>query len=117
VHPQDAALAPWSGTVQYISLSQPFAPVVLHATDAFGDPLAGATVLFAETLDGWTEPCPAQGGCAAAPLLAQQMVQATSGIDGSVTLTPLSSQGLAARLLVMAATGDTTLNFELDAHP
>jgi hypothetical protein len=117
VHPQDAALAPWSGTVQYISLSQPFAPVVLHVTDAFGDPLAGATVLFAETLDGWTEPCPAQGGCAAAPLLAQQMVQATSGIDGSVTLTPLSSQGLAARLLVMAATGDTTLNFELDAHP
>jgi hypothetical protein len=117
VHPQDAGLAAWSGTVQYISLSQAFAPVVLRVTDAFGDPLAGATVTFAQTLDGWTEPCPAQGGCAPAPVLAKQMVQTNSGIDGSVTLTPLSSGGLAARLLVMAVTGETTLNFELDAHP
>ena len=117
VHPEDAALAPWSGTVQYVSLSQGFAPVMLQVTDAFGNPLAGAAVLFAETLYGWTEPCPAQGRCAAAPVLGQQMVQAASGIDGSVTLTPLSPEGLAARLLVTAATGDETLSFELDAHP
>jgi hypothetical protein len=117
VHPEDAALAPWNGTVQYVSLSQGFAPVVLQVTDAFGNPLAGATVLFAETLYGWTEPCPAQGGCAAAQVLGQQMVQATSGIDGSVTLTPLSPDGLASRLLVTAVTGDAMLSFELDAHP
>jgi len=86
-------------------------------TDAFGDPLAGATVTFAETLNGWTEPCPVQGVCAPAPILAQQTIQAISGIDGSVTLTPLSANDQAARLLVTAATGDTTLNFELDAHP
>ena len=88
VHPESAALAPWSGTTQYIYASQTFAPVVLHVTDAFGNPLAGATVTFAETLDGWTEPCPTQGKCDPAPVLAQQSVQAISGIDGSVTLTP-----------------------------
>ena len=117
VHPESAALAPWSGTTQYIYASQTLAPVVLHVTDAFGDPLAGATVTFAEILDGWTEPCPAQGDCAPPPVLAQQTVQAISGIDGSVTLTPLSANDQAARLLVAAATGDATLNFELDAHP
>lgn len=117
VHPESAALAPWSGTSQYINASKTFAPVVLHVTDAFGDPLAGATVNIVEILDGWTEPCPAQGDCAAPPVLAQQTVQAISGIDGSVTLTPLSANDQAARLLVTAATGDATLNFELDAHP
>jgi hypothetical protein len=45
------------------------------------------------------------------------MVQATSGIDGSVTLTPMSSEGLAGRLMVTAVTGDAALSFELDAHP
>ena len=117
VHPESAVLAPWSGTTQYVYASQTFAPVVLHVTDAFGDPLAGATVTFAETLDGWTEACPAQGECDPAPVLAQQSVQAISGIDGSVTLTPVSANDQAARLLVTAATGDATFNFELDAHP
>jgi hypothetical protein len=117
VHPESAALAPWSGTVQYISASQSFVPVVLHVTDAFGDPLAGATVTFAETLFGWTEPCPPQGNCAAAPILAQQMLDTVSGVDGSVALTPIAADGLSARLLVTAVTGNARLDFELDAHP
>jgi hypothetical protein len=50
-------------------------------------------------------------------VLGEQTLQATSGIDGFVTLTPLSVGALAGRLLVMAATGDATLNFELDVHP
>jgi hypothetical protein len=117
VHPQSAALVPWSGTSQYIFASESFAPVVLHVTDVFGHPLAGATVTLAETMDGWTEPCAAQGDCAPPPVLAQQTVEAISGIDGSVTLTPLPVNGQAGRLLVMAATGGATFNFELDAHP
>jgi len=117
VHPLNAALAPWSGTVQYISASQNFAPLVLRVTDAFGHSLAGATVTFAETLDGWTEPCPTQGDCPSPPVLAQQVFETTSAVDGSVTLTPLSPNGQASRLLVGATTGNATLNFELDAHP
>jgi hypothetical protein len=117
VHPETAVLSAWSGTSQYISLSQGFAPIVLRVTDAFGHPLAGANVMFAETLNGWTEPCPIQGGCPPAPVLGQQIVQAFSGIDGTVTLAPLSPDGVAARLLLLAATGNTMLSFELDAHP
>jgi hypothetical protein len=117
VHVETTALAAWSGTSQYIAAGQAFAPVVLRVTDQFGHPLAGASVTFAELLVGWTEPCPVQGTCPPAPVLGQQIVQATSGIDGLVTLTPLSGNGVAARLLVMAATGDATLTFELDQHP
>ncbi len=118
VHPEAAALVAWNGTTQYIPASQSFAPVLLHVTDAFGDPLAGAGVTIAETLYGWTEPCPGQGSCPPAPVLAQQTVQATSAIDGSVTFTPISPDGMAARLMVTASTGSASvLNFELDAHP
>ncbi len=117
VDPENTALVPWNGTTQYIPASQAFAPVVLHVIDAFGHPLAGATVTFAETLDGWTEPCPVQGDCSPAPVLAQQSVVTTSAIDGSATLTPFTANGQGARLVVMAVTGSAALNFELDAHP
>lgn len=117
VHPETAALAAWSGTSQYITAGQSFAPVVLRVTDSFGHPLAGAKVIFAEMLVGWTEPCPLQGSCPPAPILAQQVVAAVSGIDGLVTLKPLSGNGLAGRLLAMAATGNVTLTFELAAAP
>ncbi len=117
VHAETAALAAWSGTSQFIAAGQPFAPVVLRVTDSFGHPLAGAKVIFAEMLVGWTEPCPLQGSCPAAPVLAQQVVAAVSGIDGLVTLKPLSGNGLAGRLLAMAATGNVTLTFELAATP
>jgi hypothetical protein len=117
VHPETAALAAWSGTSQYIFASQTFAPVVLRVTDQFGHPLAGANVTLAEMLIGWTEPCPVQGTCPLAPVLGQQIVQMTSDVNGLLSLTPLSGGGLAGRLLVMAATGDSTLTFELDQHP
>lgn len=118
VHAEAAVLTPWSGTVQYIPASQTFAPVTLRVTDPFGHPLAGASVTFSQTFTGWSEPCPAQGSCPAAPVLAQQTSQTISAIDGSVTLSPLSPQGQPGRLLITAITGgDTTLSFELDAHP
>lgn len=118
VQPATAGLVAWSGTAQYVGAGQAFAPVELRVVDAFGDPVAGATVTMAEAFYGWTEPCPSGTNCAPAPLLEQQMAQATSGLDGTVTLTPLPANGLAGRLLVTAVTGtSTTLSFELDAHP
>lgn len=111
-------LVAWSGMSQYIAASQTFAPVVLHVTDAFGDPVTGASVMFAEAFYGWTAPCAQQGSCPPGPLLGTQTAQMTSGLDGSVTLTPMSTNGVAGRLLVMAVTGtDAALSFELDAHP
>ena len=118
VQPATEELVAWSGTAQYVAADQAFAPVVLHVTDAFDDPVAGANVTFAEALYGWTDPCSQQGSCPPGPLLAKQTAQATSGLDGSVTLSPLDANGVAGRLLVMAVTGtDATLSFELDALP
>ncbi|MGA8530824.1 MAG: IPT/TIG domain-containing protein [Acidobacteriaceae bacterium] len=118
VHPETAILAAWSGTVQSISSSESFAPVTLLVTDAFGHPLAGAAVTIAEKLAGWTQPCQEDESCVAGPSLGEQVLQATSGLDGMVTFTPLEPNGLASRLMVTAMTGGiSTLSFELDAHP
>jgi hypothetical protein len=118
VQPSTEALEAWSGTAQYVAASQTFTPVVLHVTDAFGDPVAGANVTFAQAFYGWTEKCAQQGSCPPGPLLATQSAQATSELDGGVTLTPMNTNGMAGRLLVMTVTGtDTTLSFELDVHP
>jgi hypothetical protein len=117
VHPETAALAPWSGTLQSIAAGQTFAPVMLRVTDAFGHPLAGASITFAEMLVAWTQPCPVQGTCPPAPVLAREIVCVSSDIGGLATLRPLSGNGAPARLLIMAATGNATLSFELDQHP
>ena len=118
VHPETAVLAAWSGTVQYIGRSDSCAPVTLLVTDAFGHPLAGAAVTFAEKLAGWTAPCQNDDRCVAGPTLAELVMQATSGLDGTVTITPIEPNGLAGRLIVTAMTGgNSTVSFELDAHP
>lgn len=118
VHPETGVLAAWSGTVQYISRSQSFAPVTLLVTDAFGHPLAGATVTIAEKLVGWTAPCQEDQDCVQGPPLGEQVAHATSALDGTVTIAPLEPNGPASQLLVTAMTGGTsTLSFELDAHP
>ncbi|HKR26069.1 MAG TPA: IPT/TIG domain-containing protein [Acidobacteriaceae bacterium] len=118
VQPGTEGLIAWSGTQQYIPAGQSFAPVALHVIDAFGNPLAGATVTFEEAFFGWTQPCPPQGSCPPAPLLTQAAVQARSGPDGSVVLMPLAANGLPGKLMITAVVGTSTvLNFELDAHP
>ena len=118
VQPSTEGLIAWSGTQQYIPAGQSFAPVALHVIDAFGNAVAGATVTFEQAFWGWTEACPARGSCPPAPLLGQAAAQATSGLDGSVTLTPLVAYGMAGRLMVTAVVGtNAVMNFELDVHP
>jgi hypothetical protein len=118
VHPETAILSGWSGTVQYIPRSGSFVPFTFLVTDAFGHPLVGATVSIAEKLVGWTAPCQADERCVAGPALGEQVLQATSGLDGTVTITPIEPGGLASRLFVSAMIGGNgPVSFELDAHP
>jgi hypothetical protein len=118
VHPETAVLSAWSGTVQYISRNESLAPATLLVTDAFSHPLVGAAVTIAEKLVAWTAPCQGDERCIAGPTLAEQVVEATSGLDGKVTITPISADGLPSRLLVTAMTGGgSALSFELDTHP
>jgi hypothetical protein len=116
VHLETAELTAVSGVNQIIAAGQNFAPVTLEVTDAIGHPMAGANVTFYETLHAWTPDCPAQGQCPAAPVLAQAVVPAVSGTDGSVTLTPVSMNGQPGRLSIVAVAGPSaSLSFELDS--
>lgn len=118
VQPSTEGLIAWGGTQQYVAAGQSFAPVALHVIDAFGNPVAGAAVTFEEAFFGWTQPCPPQGSCPPAPLLAQAASQATSALDGSVALAPLAANSMPGRLMITAVVGTSTMvNFELDAHP
>jgi phosphoribosylformylglycinamidine (FGAM) synthase-like enzyme len=118
VHPEVALLTAVSGAGQTMSANQTPTQVVLRVTDAVGHPMAGGTVSFYETLMQWTPDCPPQGRCPSAPTLATQTVQAVSGADGLVTLTPLTGNGEPTRLYVTAVTGNVaSLNFEIELHP
>jgi hypothetical protein len=118
VHTETAQLSPWSGLGQIVTAGQTFAPVTLEVTDAIGHPMAGAMVTFYETLHAWTPDCPTQGACPPAPVLAQSVVQSTSGPDGLATLNPLPLGNQAGRLDVIAVTGQSaSLNFELESYP
>jgi len=118
VHPEVALLTAVSSAGQTMSANQTPTQVVLRVTDAVGHPMAGGTVSFYETLMQWTPDCPPQGRCPSAPTLATQTVQAVSGADGLVTLTPLTGNGEPTRLYVTAVTGNVaSLNFEIELHP
>ncbi|MFT4112860.1 IPT/TIG domain-containing protein [Silvibacterium sp.] len=118
VHLETAVLAPVSGTTQQTAPGVGFAAVTLAVTDAVGHPMAGAAVTFYETLRAWTAPCPTQGSCPPAPVLAQAAAQSISAADGTVTLTPISLDGQPGRLSVLAAAGPSaTYSFELDSPP
>lgn len=118
IPPASAQLSPIAGVSQLLPYTQSFTPVTLEVTDPAGDPLAGATVTFYETLDSWTPPCPPGSMCPPAPLLDQQTVQATSASDGTVILNPIAGSGQPVRLYVTAVAGASALlNFELERHP
>jgi len=115
-------LVPIAGVAQNLPAGQAFAPVTLQVTDPTGDPIAGAIVTFYETLDAWTPACAAQAICPPAPLIAQQLVQATSASDGTVVLNPIGNPVTdpvqPVRLYITAVTGASgLLNFELQQHP
>lgn len=111
-------ITPIGGIAQNIAAGQTFTPVILEVTDAMGDPVAGATVIFYETLDAWTPACSSEAVCPPAPMIQQQTVQIISGSDGTVVLNPISSAGQAVRLYITAVTGTSgLLSFELQQFP
>lgn len=111
-------ITPIAGVAQDIAAGQSFTPVTLEVTDAMGDPVAGAAVIFYETLDAWTPACSSQAVCPPAPMIQQQTAQMVSGSDGTVVLNPLSDSGQPVRLYVTAVTGISgVLSFELQQFP
>jgi hypothetical protein len=113
-----ASLVAVSGTSQTLAVGDPIAPVILHVVDASGNPIAGATVNFYETLRQWEPPCPISGVCPTAPVLATQTVQATSDSNGMVTLTALTDGTAPTQLDAEAVTGrSATTAISIERHP
>lgn len=113
-----ATVSPVSGTAQSLAVSATPAQIVLRVRDMDGNPMAGAAVTLHQVIYAWAPPCPPQGRCAQAELLATQTSTAVSGLDGTVTFLPAGIPGVATNILGLAATGDTsTANIAIEMHP
>jgi hypothetical protein len=116
--PEYATLAAVSGTSQSLPASSTPAAVTLRVLDMNGNPMAGGTVTVNQALYAWAPACPAHGRCAQAQLLATQATTATSALDGSVTIAPLTLAGVPTDLQGIAATGNAgSLTFAVERHP
>ncbi|MGA7831455.1 MAG: IPT/TIG domain-containing protein [Terracidiphilus sp.] len=116
--PEYASIVAVSGTAQSLSVQSTAAQITLRVLDMDGNPMAGASVVLYQALYAWALPCPPQGRCAQAPLLATQAATAASALDGSVTFIPASLPGVATNLRALAVTGDNgSINIAVEQHP
>jgi hypothetical protein len=116
--PEYATLAAVSGTSQSMAAGSAPAPVTLRLLDMNGNPMAGGTVTVNQSLYAWAPACPAHGRCAQAQLLAAQATSATSALDGSITIAPITLSGVPTNLRGIAATGNSaSLTFTIEQHP
>ncbi|HTJ28866.1 MAG TPA: IPT/TIG domain-containing protein [Acidobacteriaceae bacterium] len=121
--PEYATVTAVSGTNQSlqagtVAAQVTAAPVVMRVLDMNGHAMASGTVTVTQSLYAWTPACPPHGRCAQAQLLATQTTTATSALDGTVSVTPLSLAGVATKLVGVAATGNVgSLAFAVEMHP
>jgi hypothetical protein len=106
--PEYATVNAVSGTNQSVALAGTPRQVVLRVLDMDGNPMANGTVSFYQALYAWTPPCEPHAICAQGVLLATEAATATSAIDGTVSFSPVSMNGVATELAGVAATGNTS---------
>lgn len=107
-----------SGDQQSIGLLAHFSPVTLLVTDSIGHPVAGASVTIHQTVEPWSPPCPSQGRCPIAPILNTSASTLISGLDGTVTLTPLEFPLIPEITRIAASVGTQGfLSLSLQRHP
>ncbi len=116
--PEYAVVEAVSGTVQSLGVSGTPAQIVLRVRDMNGNVMAGGMVTLYQALYAWAPPCPPQGRCASAELLATEASTAISASDGSVVFVPASLGGVPTNLAGLAATGNTsTVSIAVEQHP
>jgi hypothetical protein len=116
--PEFASVAAISGTSQSLALGSVASNISLHLFEINGNPMAGGSVTVTQTLTAWAPPCPRQGRCPSAPVLAEKSTTLTSALDGSVTFAPLTQPGVAYNLAGLATTGNSSsLAFQVEVHP
>ncbi len=118
VHEEAATLLPVSGVGQSLTVGGAVVPVVLEVIDGVGHPMAGATVGLFQRVTAWQPPCPADGRCPAAPVIASVSATLVSDANGLVTLTPYDAQGQAVNITVLASVGQAgTLQTSIVERP
>ncbi len=116
--PEFAALTAVSGTRQSLATGTAPATVILRLRDANGNAMAGGSIHVSQTLYSWMPPCPRQGRCAQAPVLARKTMTLTSALDGTVVVIPLNLPGVATTLNGLATTGDAgMIHFSVEELP
>ncbi len=99
------AVAVASGGNQTVSGGATLAGVVARVTDAVGHPVAGAQVSVGQTVRAFDAPCPVEGRCPAAPVLATGSVTLTTDGNGEVTVVPLVVSGMATQTSLAFSAG------------
>jgi hypothetical protein len=113
-----ASLEAVSGVSQSMLVEATPTQIVLRILDMDGNPMAGGSVALYQTIYAWTPPCSTQQVCAPGVLLDNQVATAMSGVDGTVTFTPVSLPGIPTTLDALAATGNSaSVNISIDQHP
>jgi len=116
--PEYAWLQAVAGTRQSIAPSSTPGLITLRVLDTMGNPMAGATVTFYQSLYAWSPPCPARGRCIQPQFLGAQTAIASSALDGTVSFTPASLPGVPTTLVGVAATGSTsTVGIAIEQYP
>ena len=94
-----------SGAGQSASGTTPFAPIVVLVQDGAGHPVVAAPVSIYQTVTAYTGSCPDRGRCPAVPALASQASVAVSGLDGTVTIAPLTVAGTSVQTEIAVSAG------------
>ncbi|MGA8728786.1 MAG: IPT/TIG domain-containing protein [Terracidiphilus sp.] len=116
--PEYAWLQAVSGTAQSMAVTGTPSQIVLRLRDMNGNPMAGGTVMFYQSLYAWAPPCPPRGRCGSSELLATQSSSAVSAVDGTVVFSPASLPGTPTTLIGVAATGNSSiLSIAIEQHP
>jgi hypothetical protein len=117
VNDADLRLAIVGGANQSIDPASPFAPVTILVTDSSGHPVSGASVTILQTLQPWSSPCPGQGRCPIAPVYESSTSTLISGLDGTISLSPLETADFPEITRIAVVTGtEGFLTFRLQKH-
>jgi hypothetical protein len=94
-----------SGGQQTVTGGAALAPLIVQVTDGAGNPVAAAPVSIYQTVTAVAEACPAQGRCPAAGILASQATVVVSGLDGTISIVPITVSGVSTQTEIAVSVG------------
>ena len=108
VSPSSFQLGVLGGSGQTVTGGALYAPMVLEITDSAGHPVSGAAATVGQTVTALAAPCPAQGRCPTATVLASEVTVVATDLNGRVTIQPLQSNsaaGISSQTKIQCSSG------------